>query len=347
MKTDRNRLFWPDFIRACAICGVVMIHTASPLVNRYGQISNADWWTALIVGTLVRVTVLWFFLLTGALYLGRPLKIAPFLQKRAQKILLPFFFWSLVYDYQHLRPFNLHNLQGSILHILQENTSGHLWFFYTLIGLYLFLPLLNAFVHAADEGLQRYALGLWFTATALFPLLDRWTEIYPGFDLHMMTGYSGYLLLGYWLSRRSTEQKQTRLAATLFTGGLLLTLASVWHMSQASGQIEPWALGYLTPHIIVMAGASFLLLQQLATRYQTWLQTHLGAGIQALSRASFGIYLVHFVFIRLLARTGITPMTLGPAWVALPLFGALVLGLSLVFTLTLQKIPYLRALVPG
>ncbi len=344
---EKDRLFWPDFIRAVAIAGVVMIHTTSPLINRYGEISPADWWTALLIGTLARVTVLLFFLLTGALYLGRTLETGPFLRRRAEKILLPFFFWSLVYDYRHLWPFRPEALWQSLLRILQENTSGHLWFFYTLIGLYLFLPLLNAFVQSADARLQRYALGLWFTATALFPLLDRLTEVYPGFDLRMVTGYSGYLLLGYWLTHLGTGPRLRRRAAALYAAGSLVTVLTVWRMSAAAGQVAAWGLGYLTPQVILMTGAAFFLLRTFAIRHEARLKSRLGRPVSALSRASFGIYLVHFIFIRLLGRVGISPLSLGPAWAAIPLFWGLVLGLSWLFVTLLQKTPLLRALTPS
>ncbi len=342
----KQRLFWPDFIRAIAIAGVVMIHTTSPLINRYGQTASADWWTALLVGTLARVTVLLFFLLTGALYLGRVLEPLRFLKSRAVKILTPFFFWSLVYDYRHLRPLTLPAIWQSLLRILQENSSGHLWFFYTLIGLYCFLPILQTFVRAAEERDIRYYLWLWFIVTGLFPLLDLLTEIYPGFDLRMVTGFSGYLLLGYWLTRFGTEKHVRQRAEALYAGGFILTLAAIWSMSRSDGQINAWAFGYLKPHIILMTGAAFHLLRDFALRHENGLQRRFGRLIAVLSRTSFGIYLVHFVFIRLLGKFGISPLTLGPAWVAIPVFWSLVLGLSLAFTWALQKIPGLRLLAP-
>ncbi len=337
-----KRLFWPDFVRAVAIGGVVMIHVVSPLVNRYALVPRAYWGVALALGTLARASVPLFFMLSGALFLGRDIAPGPFLKKRAARLLLPFFFWSLLYDYRHLRPFSLDALWQSLLHIVQENTSGHLWFFYTLFGLYLILPVLSVFVRHARERLVYYYLGLWVSAVALLPLLDRWTDIYPGVDLRMVSGYAGYLVLGYLLQKGALRAANLRLWAGIAAVSLTVTFLLVWRASSLAGSSQTWALGYLTLQVIAWAAASFVFLRAAAQRIPGRWQ----ALIRALSRASFGIYLVHIFFIRILERLQIsvlhwdgTPLAVLGIWLAVML-------LSWGFTWAMQQVPLLRRLTP-
>ncbi len=337
---QKERLFWPDFIRAVAILGVVLVHIVAPLVSRYGQLSPWRWGLALALGALARASVPLFFMLIGALYLGRELIPLPFLQKRASRLLLPFFFWSLLYDYQHLRPFTLSALWRSLLHIVQENTSGHLWFFYVLFGLYLVLPLLAVFVQHADPGRLRYYLALWLTATALLPLLDQITEIYPGIDLRLVSGYSGYLVLGYWLSR----QPPRRRTGWALTGALALLaiFGLTWQTSAAAGQTQTRALDYLSLQVILWSAAAFVLLRAAAERFPLrWRPL-----IQSLSRASFGIYLVHVFFIRILERFQLHVLAFDGAPLAVLTLWLTVVLLSWAFTAVLQQIPFLRRLTP-
>ncbi len=338
-----KRLFWPDFIRATAISLVVLTHTIAPLVTQYGHLSPYRWEMALVLRAISRASVPLFFMLLGALYLGREIAPLPFLRQRARRLLLPFFFWSFLYDYKHLAPLNLTALWNGFRHIVQENTSGHLWFFYTLFGLYLFLPVLTVIVLYGGERMVRYYLWVWLLVASFFPLLDRLTEIYPGFTAPWFANYSGYLVLGYWLRKRFPPEKvRPAYWLALALGSLVSNIWLLRHDALQSGSFQAWGLGLLTPQIILWSAAAFVLLRAAARRFPfRWRPL-----VQSLSRASFGIYLVHVLIIHILVRLRLDVLTFqDKPWLWPGLWLAVIL-LSWAFTLTLQRIPVLRRLAP-
>ena len=94
----QKRIHDMDNLRAIAILGVLLLHAATPYVVLYSKIDTVDWQTGIIYNALSRWCVPIFLMISGALLLGRKEEpLVDFFKKRANKILLPFLVWSLIY----------------------------------------------------------------------------------------------------------------------------------------------------------------------------------------------------------------------------------------------------------
>jgi surface polysaccharide O-acyltransferase-like enzyme len=341
-KTDveKPRIYWIDFMRAVAILSVVWLHVSGQVINQFGNVSTLVWWVANIGQSLVRTSVPLFFMITGALYLGREDDWKTFLQKRAVKILIPLVVWAVMYQHNDIHPPYLEATLKLAKKVIEGNVYYHLWFFYSLIGLYLFIPILQIFIQHTTRSLLIYFLALWFVAASLFPFLDQVTDVYPGINLTMMAGYTGYLVLGYLLAQWDGEMSTQRwiiFGCLIF--GLLMTSLGTYFIS-VTGGANQYFYDYLSPNVILMSGAGFLLLKNLGARLPA------NQIILQLSKASFGIYLVHVAVLTIFdGRLHFTALSGNPIYM-MPLVWVAALAASFVIVYVLQKIPVARLIVP-
>lgn len=227
---------WMGWLRVIAMLMVCLCHAGDPLAA-FGSPGERIW--SEIYGSFVRPCVPLFVMLTGALLLPTRESFGGIFAKRIRRVLLPFIVWSAVYAalpwllhtcglaeetiQRVCFPFAapLHTDAASIgrtlfLSIFQFNQYAvPLWYIYLLIGLYLFMPILSAWLTTATTRAKVTFLALWAAALALWdwPLLleallnTSWGATLfsdyalrflgaPTFDLAKTAAFDAYPLLG-------------------------------------------------------------------------------------------------------------------------------------------------------
>ncbi len=201
---QKEKILWIDYLRVLATFSVVFLHTSIPLLDKFDSAPDIflKWWIGNIYDSSVRFCVPVFIMITGALLLNKEIPLKLFLKRRFTRILLPFVFWNLVYlflRYDHREHAGVMDvLQWGYNLLLTDAVSYHLWFVYVLIGLYLFIPILNKWISHCTEREMEYFLIIWvFTLLIRYPFLPMLRSFV---DLSYFSGYIGYLVLGYYLS---------------------------------------------------------------------------------------------------------------------------------------------------
>jgi surface polysaccharide O-acyltransferase-like enzyme len=340
-ETAHPILPWVNFMRLVGAFLVVLAH-----VDVWG--GGPDW-AQKIFYTLSRNGVPLFFLMSGYLLLSKQEDTWTFFKKRASRILIPFLFWSIFYDAVVSNSFaetgiTLDAILKMFIRILRGPRAPHLWFFYSLIGLYFFTPILRLFIAKAKNSDILYYIALWFIITPVMFILGEFTPIRNGFELYYAAGYVGYFLLGYYLGGLETTPRLLWLALGLVIAGYAFTFA-VFAFDLPPQNNELPFRSYPSLNIILMAIGAFLLLKAAGERIPGWL-----ARLSALvSPASFGIYLIHSVILTLMVAgweaLGYQPAAGFSLWV-IPLVALIAFLLSWMTTAILRKIPILRSIVP-
>lgn len=169
MNSNSSEIVWINNLRALATISVIVLHVTFPALYNYGTININDWQVGNFFDSLVRFCVPVFLMLTGALLLGKPIEIAGFLKKRFVRVLLPFLFWSSIYiaysialKYNKEEDFSILESIEFVYLQFKDGASYHLWYVYMLIGIYLFLPILNKWILNSGEKEIRYFIVFWF-----------------------------------------------------------------------------------------------------------------------------------------------------------------------------------------
>ena len=339
-KEKTSRFTWVDFMRSAGIFLVVLAH-----IDIWD--TRIDW-IQTIYFTISRNGVPIFFMLSGYLLLSKEEDILTFFKKRAAKIIIPFFVWSIIYDIYFSNSFGdvftLNAVLKMLLRILRGPRAGHFWFFYALIGLYFFTPILRVFVAKAKKSDIIYYLSLWFITIPVFFILEQFTPLKNGFELYYFTGYVGYFLLGIYLGRMQTTPYLMRIALGLIIIGAVSTFA-VYYLNLPPIDNKLPFRSYQSLNIILMTIGAFILLKATGER----MRPSLAHFSEKVSRSSFGIYLIHPIILIWMSSgweaLGYSTST-GPSIVIIPFVAVIAFLLSWGITFVMRKIPLLRIIVP-
>ncbi len=136
--TKDNREIWVDAVRACAALLVVLLHTAAPYLYKIKELDIDYWMTGNYVDSFTRVSVPLFFMISGYLFFQDRKPTS----KNYMRLLFALTFYSvLALVYLHIyRGLPIYQLT---INIIFKPVFYHLWFFYTLIVIYLFANIIQ------------------------------------------------------------------------------------------------------------------------------------------------------------------------------------------------------------
>jgi surface polysaccharide O-acyltransferase-like enzyme len=325
-------LRWVDLVRVIGAFLVVMAH-----VSYHGSgvtlISSFYY-------VITRVAVPLFFMGSGYLLLGREESYGVFFKKRALKVVVPFIIWSLIYLLWNREGFeagfSFKLVVSYVLKIIHGPRENHLWFFYDLIGLYLFTPILRVFVARASLRDLYYFCGLWFVVVPVFSFLEEFSPLQIGLEVYFIAGYSGYFMLGHLLGKFQYSRRQLYWFAFMFVILSIVTTALEYFIK------SEYFVGYLSMNIVLMAVFAFIILREVQV------SDRLNNLLVPLGRASFGIYLVHIIVLAMLEKVPVVRdwFSVGSSIYMIPLLGLMGFLTSYILVAIIQKIPILRLTVP-
>ena len=336
-----------DFIRIFAIFLVVIIHAnVAYLAENQGK---TGWYFVMLVTSICLVAVPLFFMVSGALLLDTqeviPLKKLFF--KRIGKQAIPFIVWSLVYVLARIVMKKTPLSITAFTDLLHEPAYYQFWFMYTLLAIYLLLPVLQAVVLKLEKRHLEYVLILWLVFSTVFLVMQKFI---PGFaisdhvDLILCEGYVGYFLLGHYLKKYHSELSWKKgLLLALIGIGCTGILSVAEYLVSANGKASYQGYfyqAYLTPFVVLAVTGLFLAFQNMHWTERERPRKLLQTG----SALSIGVFYVHMLVITALEYVGLT----GEANVLLLIVKILLAyGISFVVAFVISKIPYIRMLLMG
>lgn len=286
METDNihRRIHYLDTLRVIAITMIIAIHSPLPGLDNSGLTYSA-------VSFLMAAGIGLFFMVSGSLLLPCHNSMSVFLKRRLSKVVFPTLFWTLVYLFlnwiQHGTTFE--QAIQSILSIpFSAQGTGILWFMYTLIGLYLMVPILSPWLEQASKREIQFILLLWGVSLC-FPLLKIILMVNESREgiLYYFSGYAGYFLLGYYLKKYHKSINMSVVFLLIFIPLSIATIAKLMSIKVDFYSVF-W---YLSVFVVMMCAGWYLLVMKLFRNYHSqW--------IQLVSQCSFGIYLIHIFIMR-------------------------------------------------
>ena len=338
---EKERIAWVDLLKIIACFLVVFSHNCDPYVAVFDS-DRSTFLAGVFSGSLTRSSVPLFVMMTGVLLLPTTRTMSQFYRRRIGRILPPLIFWSAALPLLYCLYINriplstnpainpadytlFETLRRAVTFIFNFNyTTTPLWYLYMLIGLYLIIPLLNAWLVQATRKELRLFLSVWFI-TLFIPYIKMFAPVlgYAGnygnmgiFGIcdwneygtfYYISGFIGYLVLAYYLV---TYPLKISLAKTLLYG---IPLFLTGYAITSFGFIEvqryyPGNYAYLEIiwfftgiNVFMMTLPIFVIIQKLPVHPNKWLARA--------ASLTFGIYLCHFFFVQV-GYDMLTPLTL-------------------------------------
>ncbi len=349
-RTVDGRLAYADLLRVLAVLAVIVLHLSGGSLGQ-AAVGGSRWTALLTYDALAHWCVPMFVMLSGAFLLDpkKSVRLRDIFLKYILRVLIALVVWGVLYallDYGHTGGhFTWSGIKSALRHVLWTDTHYHLWFLYMMIGLYLVTPILRAFVRGASRGDLHWFFLLSFVFYSLLPTLQ---ALFPdqmalptvwanAIHIDLVLGYVGYYVAGYYLKNYTLG----RIAEfSIYILGILGAVATVWAsaaLSRYRGSFCDILFEYRSPNIAFMAVAIFVLFRYvLGVSDERSRRQRLGG----VARISFGIFLVHDVFILLLRHFGVTALSFNPI-LSVPVLSAAVFLCSFAVSWLLSKIPLL------
>ena len=282
-----------------------------------------------------------FFMITGALLLNPKKKITykQCVKKYCGRMLICLFLFGGVFALMKIvmeaGTFRPVMIAQAIGYVFTGESFDHLWYLYALIGIYLILPILKAFVDADESGNNIiYALTVLFILAFAMPLVEGLLDIEIEFYIPL-TYTVFYVLLGHYLVSKD-EQKLWIDLAVIAAIALLFILMEAFDIK--AGVWE----SYSSPFTAVMAAAIFDAFRHIKAE-----QGKEKGRLWKADRLCFGAYLIHPVFIHCVYRLlKITPASFGIAcWAMTIVFWIMFTACAFIGAWVMSKVPGLKKIV--
>lgn len=345
-KSD-SRILYLDLLRVFSIFAMMFLHVAaSQWMNT--PVSSMEWQVFNIYDSLVRFCVPVFVMISGVFFLDpdRPFSMKKLFTKNIFRIVTAFLFWSACYavpkNIIQYRAFHMEAVKSTLKDFLVGHY--HLWFLFTLVGLYLIVPFLRKICES--KALMQYYLLMSFVFAwsmnllKLVPVLERGIIVLQEqMNLFFFLGYSGYFVLGFYLSRYLVAKTARNLVYALGALSVCATIFGTSLRSLSAGVATEGLYSFLLPTTCLASAAVFLFFKENVSRIR--FSRRAQSVVMLLSKGSFGMYLVHeFVNVLFKDILHFTTLTFHPI-LSVPVITVLVFAISFCISLVIHKIPVL------
>lgn len=290
-----RRIPYLDFLRCLAIVLVITLHAMTPILTNISFYQTKTWYFCLLLNPLVRAGVPLFFMISGFLMLNRPdtEQIGIFYQKNLSKLIIPLISWNVIYYAASIFKKDAIYLDYlAFLHrLLNQGVSYHMWFVYTLLGIYLICPFLRRITANCTLEEIFLLIGIILFPTTVRPFLNSVQPIYIYLFGPLLEGYLGYFILGYCLGKADFN-RHIRCIIYL-AGGAGYALGVYGNLITASAESIPLPLneGYSINHYLI-AGAIFTLARFIFQKIEGKIRC-ISKLLAHISNQVFGVYWIN------------------------------------------------------
>ena len=267
-------------------------------------------------------------MISEALFLNREYpSLGNFLKRRFARIIYPFIFWIILI----LGQLYYHGYNSKFIWNVFIGEPSITWYFWILIGIYLFIPVLNSFIKDYKIKGAEYFLAIW-----LFTMILKTFNAYPlwhYFNLDMFAGFIGYPVLGYWLANKKFKLDDKKLCIL----GLIILIISL-AVFVYLGYTKVSLIRYENLPNMFMGVGLFLFVMCLdrLNKFNSIKDNFIGKAILSLSVCSYGMYFSHTIVVKELSYHNPGSNML------FPLMFVLIVFLSWLLPYVLSKIPYVK-----
>lgn len=308
IKASKNWFDEINYLRAIAIIAVVIIHATDDTFFLHKL--NKMVFMLIYIEELSRFAVPMFIFISGFVLYNKyksELPMRDFYMKRFSTIILPYIFFSVIYDIMMSYPtsssVNLNSITQSIFNF---DASGHLWYIKLILTFYIFFPVIIAYY----DTLKKYTRVDTFIAIILSTLilyLFEWFVCQQNITNDSPLRFLIYFLLGIYVND-NYEQISKILERIALKKVIMLAIPIVilpfftmifWIDARCGTQFANYIPHYTQLALIseaILHIFIFVLCIHLILSYKPKSRI-----IQEIGEYSYGIFLIHAVFHNLLA----------------------------------------------
>ncbi len=316
-----------DLLRILSAVAVILIHVISaPMVNSSAVIDPSLATNLTLFHTLMNWSVPVFFMITGYCLQKKKEVTYQYCFSHVLKYTCVLFTIGLAYALMEevftAKTINASVLVQSILNVISGHLWDHMWFVYSIIGVYLVMPVLHLFLSKDTQSAVTLTVLL-FVFNILLPTFEEYLPV--GVSLPF-GGYLFYVCLGGMIAKHKIS---SRFSIIMYLSGLLSVIWMIFG-------IEYCYFGYSHLAVCAMAISIFLAVSQMNIKSNKLLL--------CISKCTWGIYLIHPFFINVAIKVLKIDVLSSNVYANLLAMCGIIFIISLFTTCLLRKLPIVKNL---
>ena len=331
----KQRDYRIDLLRAFACIMVLFCHAPQHYSGQGGKfLVGIDNYFGMAWGPIL------FFVISGACILNSQTDAITFLKKRLSRVLVPTVLWSIIYIFVEHSVWNslpVVECFDCIPRILISPQYGLMWFMYALLGIYLLAPIISKWLANSTQKELLFYLILW-SCVLIIPYLnafgiDASPLLFDNNVFYYFGGFLWYAVAGYYCNQY-VKINNFNVTILLISAVILISPVYVFLIKHFTGaRLDYYACVF--PMMTTLFGFVFWK----NVKLPGWTGRGLiKQSIESISKLSFGIYLIHMLFMYPF-RLWIAQFNLNYA-IQLPLTVLIIGVMSYVTSRIISKLPF-------
>lgn len=314
-----------DFLRVAASIAVIIIHVSTaPIGSTVTMVSGYILKKLELVHILMQWSVPVFFMITGFCMMKKSTCTYTYCFSKVLRYIGTLFtvglFYALLEGIFVARTINLTIIINAFKSVIGGYTWEHMWFLYSIIGVYLVMPVIHSFMN--QEHQQRLILtGLLFFFNILCPTINRYLFIGVEFPFE---GYLIYVCFGGILAKCEKNRKLKCLSY------FVIAISGLYLFFNVGKQL----FVFKHPIVCLMAMGIFLIIIQMNFKPNR--------AILEIAKCTWGIYLIHPFFMNIALKVFKIDLLSGLIGIKLLVFVVVLFFLSFTTTYLFRKIPVIK-----
>ena len=345
-KTDKT-VFMLNVLNVVSCISVVLLH-CNGMVWQFE--ASRHWIFQWFIETFFYFPVPIFIMISGVTLMDyrKKYKTVEYVRKRCVKVGIPYIVWSCIamawaITYSEYLPKDYPVNFKSITDVIVNQRALQIyWFFPAIFMVYALIPFVSMIPEEKRTRAFLYIIGFDVLTNGVMHYIFYFLGI--SYNSAFRNSFSGYIILAMlgWVLYNNDIKKQYRLII-YFLGvcGWLLRFVLDGRRSFANGEVMSIYGGYTNFNCLLTVSAVFLFFKSIDfSKIENKLP---GKIINTLSKASFGVYLVHYYIMFYIVKEHNINMR-QVSWIVMGTICVYLLSVSIV--LILKKIPILKRIVP-
>lgn len=302
-RENKDRLIGLDLLKVVSAFMIAVIHASSGVFNNH-EFGSLVWKEGLVLNAVTRFAVPVFLMISGALLLGRKIS----LDKAIRKAIIAgiaLFVWSFLYVIIRKILWN----DGDVIHdtvmlLFKRGPSGHLWYGYLLVWIYLFSPILNSLYESLSEKMRLYFVFLGLIVPSLLDAVINYFSLdgqilQNSFFIYIHLGYISIMFLGRMIFENRKRWSAVFAIISIIVG-FCITVALTFGISKRMGASTHTFFDELEISNVLYAFGIMLLVCKLDWKGN---DTIIKRCIVKISELAMGIYFAHVIVMWCMGNT--------------------------------------------
>lgn len=321
----RKRDYRLDLLRVISMIMVVTIHIANYYCRAFSEIDKTSYLGALIFNTISRISVPFFFMISGRTLLSKKYDKSKNKDRIIKKITILIVITIIYYIWDKYYM----NKDINIISLLSKPERKLLWFMYAIIGIYISLPFIKCMVDKMGKDEDKLFVILWLIFNGVLKGLNIGnTYLVP---IISGTYYLGYFIIGYMIIKYYdyiNKNKNNKLLLIITIVSFITVIISTYFISVNNGKHFTKLLTYSNFLIMIASLSSFIYLYFNIKDKENII-------VSKLSNLSFGIYLFHAIILDAIMK--LIPYKNINSCTSIPVILVAVISITSIIVNTLKK----------